>query len=95
MRTIFVIFIIIIAILVQYTTKAQEEEELIVNLRIDGDENTIFEESLLTKGKIVTTASGGTHKCDGTNNNASSVSGPTVTSSLDLAAYTNGFTWDG
>jgi len=87
-------FIIIIAILVQYTTKAQEEEA-IVNLRIEGDENTIFEASLLTKGKIVTTASGGTHKCDGTNNNASSVSGPTVTSSLDLAAYTNGFTWDG
>jgi len=94
MRTIFVIFILIIAILVQYTTKAQEEEAL-VNLRIEGDENTIFEASLLTKGKIVTTASGGTHKCDGTNNNASSVSGPTVTSSLDLAAYTNGFTWDG
>jgi hypothetical protein len=95
MQAVFFIFVITIAILVQYTANAQKEEEVVVNLRIEGDENTIFEAPITTKGKTITTASGGTHKCDGTNNNANSVPGPTVTSSLDLAAITNGFTWDG
>ncbi|UJR07224.1 hypothetical protein I4U23_011512 [Adineta vaga] len=90
MRTIYFIFIVF---LVQYRT---EEQEIIVNLRIEGDENTIFEASLLTKGKIITTLSGGTHKCDGTNNNnISSISIPTMTSTLDIAANEKGFTWDG
>jgi hypothetical protein len=94
MRAMFFSFAIIAIILVQYTTKAQERV-VVVDLRIEGDENTIFEGPILSRGKQVTTVSGGTHICDGTNNNASSVSAPTITSTLDLAANENGFTWDG
>jgi transcriptional regulator of NAD metabolism len=88
MRT---ILIILVNILVQYKIKG----EITVNLRIEGEKNTIFESIVSTEGKKVTTASGGTHICDGTNNNASFTSGPTVTSALDSASKLNGFTWDG
>ena len=66
-----------------------------VNLRIEGPEKTIFEESILTRGHNVTTASGGTHHCDGTNDNANLHPGPTCTSALADAAKKDHFTFDG
>ncbi|KAF8975215.1 hypothetical protein BDQ17DRAFT_278269 [Cyathus striatus] len=40
-----------------------------VNLRVEGAKNrTIFEGLVFTTGHNVTTASGGNHHCDGTNN---------------------------
>ncbi|CAF0980776.1 unnamed protein product [Adineta steineri] len=91
-------FFILIFIIVQYNINAEKEEEeevVVVNLRIEGNEKTIFEGSITTKGHRVTTLSGGTNKCDETNNNLSQISGPTLISTLNLAAMTNDFTWDG
>jgi len=67
----------------------------VVGLRIEGRTHTIFEGLVITNGHNVTTASGGTHHCDGTNNNANPGPGPTGTSALDDAARAHGFTWDG
>ncbi|KAF8808419.1 hypothetical protein BYT27DRAFT_7210823 [Phlegmacium glaucopus] len=67
----------------------------LVNLRIEGSEKTIFEGTVFTRGHNVTTVSGGTHHCDGTNNHANLHAGPTCTSALDDAAKVNGFTFDG
>ncbi|KAF7304112.1 Surface cell-adhesion protein [Mycena indigotica] len=66
-----------------------------VNLRIEGADKTIFEGIVLTKGHNVTTVSGGTHHCDGTNNGENVLPGPTCTSALDDAAKKEGFAWDG
>ncbi|MFB9432622.1 DUF4430 domain-containing protein [Streptoalloteichus tenebrarius] len=66
-----------------------------VNLRIEGPDRTIFEGVVATSGHAVTTAAGGTHQCDGTNNNANPTPGPTPTAALDDAAKKNNFTWDG
>ena len=38
-----------------------------VNLRVEGASSTTFEDRITTDGHNVTTAAGGTHKCDGTN----------------------------
>ncbi|KAJ7270540.1 hypothetical protein C8J57DRAFT_1322026 [Mycena rebaudengoi] len=65
-----------------------------VNLRIEGATHTIFEGTVVTMGHNVTTASGGTHHCDGTNLNANPFPGPTCTSALADAAAANGFQWD-
>lgn len=67
----------------------------VVNLRIEGAEKTIFEGPIVTYGHNVTTASGGTHPCDGTNNNANPTPGPTCTSALDNASKLEKFPWDG
>ncbi|KAF8992293.1 hypothetical protein BDQ17DRAFT_1413425 [Cyathus striatus] len=66
-----------------------------VNLRIEGVTQTIFEGLVFTRGHNVTTRSGGTHHCDGTNNNTNPLPGPTMTSALDDAARIHGFDWDG
>lgn len=66
-----------------------------VNLRVEGAKSTIFEGTIRSRGHIVSTVSGGTHPCDGTNNNASSTPGNTPTASLDTAAQKANFTWDG
>ncbi|TCD66108.1 hypothetical protein EIP91_001760 [Steccherinum ochraceum] len=67
----------------------------IVNLRIEGAEKTIFEGPIFTRGHNVTTVSGGTHHCDGTNNNENPHPGPTCTSALADAAHREGFAFDG
>ena len=67
----------------------------LVNLRIEGAEETIFEGTVLTKGHNVTTPSGGLHQCDGTNNDANPSPGPTCTSALDDASKMNSFPFDG
>lgn len=94
MKIVFVFLTVISAFLFKHITNAQDTA-VTVNLRIEGEENTLFEASILTKRKIVTTILGGTHKCDGTNNNAHSIPGPTATSTLDLAATNANFTWEG
>jgi hypothetical protein len=66
-----------------------------VNLRVEGATQTIFEGPVTTDGHAVTTATGGTHPCDGTNGGVNPSAGPTATAALDDAATLGGFTWDG
>jgi len=66
-----------------------------VHLRVEGAGRTIYEDLVLTRGHNVTTASGGTHHCDGTNNNENPFPGPTCTSALDSAGHKADFTFDG
>jgi len=66
-----------------------------VNLRIEGLDKTIFEGIVVTRGHNVTTVSGGTHHCDGTNLGANPTPGATCTSALDTASKEAHFTFDG
>src|SRR4051794_1290838 len=66
-----------------------------VTLRVEGPAKTTFEGSVTTDGHNVTTASGGTHKCDGTNGGVNPTPGPAATATLDDGAKLGGFTWDG
>ncbi|KAF8181528.1 hypothetical protein BJ912DRAFT_979758 [Pholiota molesta] len=66
-----------------------------VHLRIEGEQKTIFEGTILTRGHNVTTASGGTHECNGLNNDANPQPGATCTSALADAARQNRFSFDG
>jgi len=66
-----------------------------VNLRIEGSQKTIFEGQVSTQGHDITTVSGGTHHCDGTNSNANPQPGPTCNSALDDASIRHGFPFDG
>jgi hypothetical protein len=66
-----------------------------VNLRVEGPSRTVFDGPVTTDGHDVTTAKGGTHKCDGTNGNAEPEPGPTATAALDDAAKLANFTIDG
>jgi len=65
-----------------------------VKLRVEGRNATIYEKSVTTDGHNVTTPSGGTHKCDGTNGGAHPTPGPTSTAALDDGAKQGGFTFD-
>jgi hypothetical protein len=67
----------------------------LVHLRVEGANSTLFEGLVLTFPHDVTTAEGGTHECDGTNNGANPTPGPTATGALDTAATHHGFTIDG
>ncbi|MFM9447007.1 DUF4430 domain-containing protein [Streptomyces acidiscabies] len=66
-----------------------------VTLTVQGPDGLLFKGKLRTKGHDVTPATGGTHKCDGTNAGANPSPVPTPTAALDDAARANGFTWDG
>jgi hypothetical protein len=67
-----------------------------VNVRIEGKTKTIFEGTVKAKIHQVDGGDGtGPHTCDGTNGGASSVSGPTPTSTLDDAVKLAGLTWAG
>ncbi|CAE6409638.1 unnamed protein product [Rhizoctonia solani] len=80
-------------------TSGLEERQRIgtlVNIRMEGATSTVFEGTVVTNGRDVKTASGGTHHCDGTNNGQNPVPGPTCTSALaDVAALSGVITWDG
>lgn len=67
----------------------------VVRLRVEGRTGTIFEAPVFTTPHDVTTPSGGTHRCDGTNNGANPAPGPTATGALDDGARFGGFTFDG
>jgi hypothetical protein len=69
-----------------------------VNLRIEGSNSTIFEGPVTTDARMVTTAAGGTHPCDGTQNpsaHPANSPGPTPTTAVADAADRAGFTFDG
>jgi hypothetical protein len=66
-----------------------------VNLRVEGSGSTVFDGPVTTDAKTVTTAAGGSHKCDGTNNHTANTPGATPTTALDDASIAHGFTWDG
>lgn len=66
-----------------------------VDVRIEGISGTIFDGPVTTDGKQVTTPTGGTHTCDGTNGGANPSPGPTPITALNDAAAKGGFTWDG
>ena len=65
-----------------------------VTLRVEGSKQTIYEDRVTTDGHLVTTPSGGTHKCDGTNGGAHPSPGPVATAALDDGSRTGAFTWD-
>lgn len=67
----------------------------IVNLRIEGASETIYEAPILSGPRNITTPSGGTHKCDGTNLNANPNPGNTPTDALDAASKLLKFPYDG
>lgn len=66
-----------------------------VSLTVQGPDGTLFQGRIRTKGHEVTTATGGTHTCDGTNGGAHPSAVPTPTAALDDAARKRHFTWDG
>lgn len=66
-----------------------------VTLTVQGPNGLLFTGKVRTKGHEVTTATGGTHKCDGTNGGANATAVPTPTAALDDAARRNYFDWDG
>jgi hypothetical protein len=68
---------------------------VLVNLRVEGSYRTIFEGTVATYGRKVTTPAGGTHHCDGTNNGSSPVAGATATTALDDASKQGSFDYDG
>ena len=85
----------LVAVLALLSSVLAEDHPTSVNLRIEGSTNTIFEDSVETRGHNVTTVSGGNHHCDGTNNNENPSPGPTCTSALDDAAHRHHFAFDG
>ncbi|KAJ1323126.1 hypothetical protein MN608_11272 [Microdochium nivale] len=74
-----------------------DPEETGVLSRIEGSdsEGTIFEGCVNVRAGDLTTPSGGTHKCDGTNNGANPVPGGTSTRALAASAALDGFDFDG
>lgn len=61
-----------------------------VNLRVEGSNSTVFEGAVTTDGHAITA-----HRCDGTNEGANPIPGPTMTSSLDDASRSGAFSWAG
>ncbi|MEU1292848.1 DUF4430 domain-containing protein [Streptomyces sp. NPDC005840] len=66
-----------------------------VTLTVQGPDGPLFRGRITTRGHDVTTATGGTHRCDGTNGGAQPAAVPTPTAALDDAARRRHFTWDG
>ena len=65
-----------------------------VTVRVEGASKTILEEPVTTDGHDVTPASGGTHKCDGTNAGAHPSPVPTPTAALDDVTRAHSIIWD-
>jgi len=68
---------------------------VVVNVRIEGKTETLFEGPVYTRDHNVTTPSGGNHHCDGTNNGTHPSPVATCTSALDDGAKRGGFSIDG
>ncbi|KAI4201419.1 MAG: hypothetical protein LQ350_003257 [Teloschistes chrysophthalmus] len=64
-------------------------------LRIEGLTNTIYEAPIYSGPRNITTPSGGTHRCDGTNFGANPTAGNTCTDALDAASKLLKFSYDG
>ena len=80
---------------VSWTNPAAEFKETTVYLRIEGKDSTIFENAVYTCGHRVTTLSGGTHHCNGTNKDNNPCPGATCTTALDDGNKVAGFGFDG
>jgi hypothetical protein len=65
-----------------------------VNLRVEGRNATIFDGPVTTDGHTITTPSGGTHPCDGTNAGAHPAPVPTATAALDDGARLQRMSFD-
>ena len=65
----------------------------VVDLRVEGAEETIFEGTVRTDGHQIEQDRNGAQPCDGTNAGANPTPGPTATSTLDDAVAWNG-TWN-
>ncbi|PWN38976.1 hypothetical protein IE81DRAFT_369446 [Ceraceosorus guamensis] len=71
--------------------------DVVSYFRVEGTDRTIYEGYVSTSGKDITTPSGGTHRCDGTNNNANSFPSGTFTTLINDApldfdgSYSNQF----
>lgn len=76
-------------------TTAEKSSHAVVLVRVETDSGTLLEKKVVTTGHTVTTVSGGTHQCDGTNNDAHPNRVPVATAALDDAASVGGLTWDG
>ncbi|WP_333761272.1 DUF4430 domain-containing protein [Streptomyces sp. IBSBF 2390] len=66
-----------------------------VTLTVQGPDGLLFKGKVRTRGHEVTTTTGGTHRCDGTNGGANPSAVPTPTAALDDAARKRHFVWDG
>ena len=84
----------VVAVLALFSLAAPNQPTS-VNLRVEGETATIFEGTVITTGHNVTTASGGNHHCDGTNNGENPLPGPICTSALDDASKLSHFAFDG
>jgi hypothetical protein len=65
-----------------------------VTVRVEGASKTILDEPVTTDGHDVTPASGGTHRCDGTNAGAHPSPVPTPTAALDDVTRAHSISWD-
>ncbi|KAF3004416.1 hypothetical protein E8E13_010320 [Curvularia kusanoi] len=78
-------------------TAAAAPQQTNARFRIEGNdaEGTIFEGCMSSGPRSITTPSGGTHPCDGTNNRANPSPGATLTTQIDEAGREFGFGYDG
>lgn len=60
-----------------------------------GSEGNVFDGCIISGPRNITTPSGGTHICDGTNNNANPFPGSTFTTTIDSSGRQEGFGFDG
>lgn len=67
----------------------------IVNLRIEGLNDTLYEGPIFSGPRNITTASGGTHLCDGTEVGENPQPGNTPLAALDAASKLVDFSYDG
>lgn len=81
-------------VLAAVAAPAAQADPVSVKLRVEGRTGTTYEKAVTTDGHDVTTASGGTHKCDGTNGGANPSPGATSTAALDDGAKQGGFSFD-
>jgi len=70
-----------------------QNKVVLVHVRIEGSEQTIYEGKVLTRGHNLTATSGESHHCDGTNNKTYSDPVPTFNTALDDAAKRNGISY--
>lgn len=85
----------LVAALLPAAFAAPSNPPQLVRLRIEGRTRTIYEAPILSRGTTVTTPSGGSHKCDGTNNGANPTPGATCTTALNSARALFNIPFDG
>jgi len=90
------IALLVLPLLATSSTAALAKKSVTVNVRVEGVHKTLFEGDVKTTVHKVNGHDGtGAHKCDGTNNGASSTPGPTVTGGFDDGAKLARVTWGG